>query len=122
MFWRILLPTLMLSTTPVFAQGDEIDAVPAHALIGHGYFSESTPSEILFINLRRRPVRLLWVGFDGSEHAYGELAEGEQILQPTYVAHRWLVRDAGNGEPLEGFIATHGTARSNGTPQIALIR
>ena len=122
MFCRMLLSTLLLFTAPAFAEGDELDAVPAHALIGHGYFSESTPSEILFINLRRRPVRLLWVAFDGSERPYGVLAEGEQVLQPTYVAHRWLVRDAGDDAPLEGFIATHAIARSNETPQVALIR
>lgn len=122
MFRQGLLSTLLLFAGPAFAQADEIDAVPARALIGHGYFSESTPSEILFINVRARPVRVLWVGFDGSEHAYEELTEGQQVLQPTFVEHRWLIRDAQSGEPLEGFISTRATARSDGTPQIALIR
>ena len=122
MFRRVLLSTLVLFASPAFAQGDEIDAVPAHALIGHGYFSESTPSQILFINVRARDVRVLWVAFDGSEHPYEELAEGQQVLQPTFVGHRWLIRDALSGEPLEGFISTRAAARSNGTPQIALIR
>ena len=122
MFRRVILPVLMVLATPAFAQGDEIDAVPADALIGHDYFGENTPSQILFINVRTRPVSLLWIAFDGTEQPYRELAPGQQTLQPTFVAHRWLVRDAGDGTPLEGFISTRAAAHSNGTPQIALIR
>jgi|SRR5579884_1153938 len=122
MIRRVFPSMLALLASPAFAQADEIDPVPAHALIGHGYFTESTPSQILFINVRARPVRILWVGFDGSEHLYDELAEGQQLLQPTFVGHRWLIRDSISGEPLEGFISTPAAARSTGTPQIALIR
>lgn len=122
MFRHVILPMIALSSTSALAQGDEADPVPAHALIGHSYFSEATPSQILFINVHGRPVRILWIAFDGSERPYAELAEGEQVAQPTFVAHRWLVRDAGDGTPLEGFISTRAAARSNGTPQIALIR
>jgi len=122
MLRRVLLASLLLLTTPALARGDEIDAVPADALIGHAYFSENTPSVVLFISVRARPVRILWVAFDGSERPYAELRQGEQVLQPTFLAHRWIVRDAGDGTPLEGFIATRAAARSNGAPQIALIR
>jgi hypothetical protein len=117
---RLVLAMLVTLSAPALAQ--EIDPVPAHALIGRAYVSESTPSQILFINVRARPVRILWVAFDGTERPYVELTEGQQIAQPTFVAHRWLVRDAGDGTPLAGFISTRAAAKSNGTPQIAMIR
>ena len=116
---RVLPCMLLMLSTSAFAQ--EIDSVPADAVVGHPYFSPNTPSQILFINTRNRPVRILWVAFDGTEKPYAELTEGQQVLQPTFVAHRWLVRDA-DGTPLEGFISTRAAARSKGTPQIALIR
>lgn len=122
MFRRVLLPILVLISSPALAFGDEIDPVPAQALIGHVYSAENTPSQIRFINVRNRPVRIIWVAFDGTERPYFELAEGQEIIQPTFVAHRWIVSDAGNGSPLEGFISTRSTRHSDGTPQIALIR
>jgi len=122
MFRRVLLPVLVLISSPALAYGDEIDPVPAQALIGHPYSAENTPSQIRFINVRNRPVRILWIVFDGSERPYVELAEGQAIIQPTFVAHRWIVRDAGDGTPLEGFISTRSARHSDGTPQIALIR
>jgi hypothetical protein len=119
MLRRVFLSLLGLISAPAFAQ--EMDAVPADAVAGHTYFSPNTPSQILFINVRNRPVRIFWIAFDGTERSYAELAEGQQLLQPTYVAHRWLIKDD-DGTPLEGFISTRAAARSNGTPQIALIR
>lgn len=121
MLRRVLGPMLMLLSAPAIAQGDELDPVPAQALMAHPYFAEGTPAQMLFINVRARPVRVLWVAFDGSQQQYAELKQGEQWLQPTFVAHRWLVEDV-DGTPLEGFIATRAAARSNGTPQIAIIR
>lgn len=122
MFCRVFLPLLLLLPTPAHADGDEIDPVPAQAVIGHPYLGENTPSHIRFIDVRNRPVRIMWIAFDGSEQLYAVLSEGEEIIQPTFVAHRWLVKDAGDGTPLEAFISTRSAARSNGTPQIALIR
>jgi hypothetical protein len=123
MFRRIsLMLPLILIGSPAVAEGDEIGPVPAQAVIGHTYFGENTPSQIRFINVRNRPVRILWVAFDGNERPYVELTEGQEVIQPTFVAHRWLVRDAGDGTPLVAFISTRSAARSNGTPQIALIR
>jgi len=122
MFRRVPLAILLLLATPALAESDEIGPVPAQALIGHAYFGENTPSHIRFINVRNRPVRVVWIGFDGTEKPYAELAEGQEIIQPTFVAHRWLVRDAGDGTPLTGFISTRSAAHSEGTPQIALIR
>jgi hypothetical protein len=119
MLRRVLACILLVLSGRALAQ--ELDSVSADAVIGHPYFSPNTPSQILFINTRNRPVRILWVAFDGTERPYVELTEGEQVLQPTFVAHRWLVRDV-DGTPLEGFISTRAAARSKGTPQIALIR
>lgn len=118
-----VFPAILLSlSTPAIAETDEIEPVPAQALIGHAYFGENVPSRILFINVRDRPVRIFWIMFDGSERPYGELAEGQQLLLMTFVAHRWVIRDAGNGTALEGFISTHSGIQSGSASQIALIR
>ena len=117
---RRVLPCMLLLFSAA-ASAQELDSVSADAVVGHPYFSPNTPSQILFINVRNRPVRIFWVAFDGTEKPYAELTEGQQVLQPTFVAHRWLIKDD-DGTPLEGFISTRAAARSNGTPQIALIR
>lgn len=122
MLRRVSLAILLLASAPAVAEDDEIDPVPAQAVIGHAYPGENIPSEIRFINVRSRPVKILWVGFDGSESQYGQLGEGQEVVQPTFLAHRWLVRDAESGMPLEAFISTRSMRHSNGSPQIALIR
>jgi hypothetical protein len=120
---RSLFPALaVLISAPAAAESDEISPVPAQAVVGHPYFAENTPSQIRFINVRSRPVRLVWVSFDGTEKDYAQLGEGQTVLQPTFVAHRWLVKDAGDGTPLQAFISTRSAARDNGTAQIAIIR
>ena len=122
MFRRLWPALLLIVATPALAQSDEINPVPAQALVGRPYFGENTPSQIRFINVRSRPVRLLWITFEGAEKEYALVAEGQEIIQPTFVAHRWLVRDAGDGTPLQAFISTRSAVRDNGTPQIAIIR
>jgi hypothetical protein len=70
--------------------------------------------------VRDRPVSIEWVSFDGGEKTYATLAPGEERVQPTFVAHRWLVKDAEDGTPLEAFISTR--SATHGIAQIALIR
>ena len=122
MLRRICFAMLLASCTPAWAAADELDPVPARAIIGHGYGGETAPARIRFINVRDRPVKILWIAFNGTEQLYATLDEGQEVVQPTYVAHRWLARDAIDGTPLAGFIATRSDRRSNGTAQIALIR
>jgi hypothetical protein len=122
MFRAILLAVSLAQAAPVLAESDAISPVPAQAVIGHHYLGENTPSQIRFINVRSRPVRVCWISFEGGERPYAVLTEGQEIIQPTFVAHRWLIRDDGDGTPLQAFISTRSAARDNGTPQIALIR
>ena len=119
---RAALAILLLSSAPALADGDEISPVPVPAVIGHPYAGEGAPSQIRFINVRMRPVDIVWIGFDGAERFYSSLNPGDEIVQPTFVGHRWLVKDKGNGEPLEAFISTRSAIRDRGTAQIALIR
>jgi hypothetical protein len=79
---RPSLAMLVMISSPALACGDEIDPVPAQAVVGHAYAAENTPSQIRFINVRSRAVRILWVAFDGSERPYVELLEGQEIIQP----------------------------------------
>jgi len=119
---RVALAALLLTSGPALAEGDELSPVPAPVLIGHTYNGDHAPSQIRFINVRTRPVSVVWIGFDGVERLYASLNPGDEIVQPTYVAHRWLIRDKGDGQPLEAFISTRSAQRDRGTAQIALIR
>lgn len=120
-FARLALPILLLCPTTVLAESDEMAPVPVPAVAGRPYSGDIAPAQIRFINVRTRPVRLMWIAFDGSERLYGTLQPGEEAIQPTFVAHRWLVRDAITGMPIEAFIATRSALRDP-TAQVALIR
>ena len=117
----LLVPALALAS-PAVAQDDQLAPVPAQVLLGHAYSGDLAPSILRFVNVRARPVSIIWVGFDGTEHHYGVIAPGAELVQNTYVAHRWVVRDAQDGTPLFGFISTRSAARDDGASQIALIR
>jgi hypothetical protein len=119
---QLLIATLLCLSTPALAASDELEPVPAQTVMGQPYAGDAAPSKIRFINVRNRPVRLMWIGFDGARKPYALIAPGQEIVQPTYVANRWLVEDAGDGQPLEAFISTRSASRDNGAAQIALIR
>jgi hypothetical protein len=106
----------------VLAESDELAPVPVNAVIGHPYPGDGAPSEIRFINVRLTPVSLVWIGGDGAEHFYATIQPGQEWVQPTFVTHRWLVKDNRDGAPIEAFISTRSAARDAGTAQIALIR
>jgi hypothetical protein len=122
MLQRLALAALMFLAAPAFAEGDEISPVPVPAIIGHAYFGDAAASQIRFVNVRTRPVDLVWIAFDGSERPYASLEPGQEMIQPTFVAHRWLVKDQQDGTPLEAFISTRSAVHDHGTAQIALIR
>ncbi len=122
MFRHVSLALLLLYPTPALAETDELAPIPAQAVIGQAYAGEAAPSKIRFINARSRPVRLLWVSFDGTTRPYALIDPGHEIIQPTYVAHRWLVEDAVDAQPLQAFVSTRSAARDNGASPIALIR
>jgi hypothetical protein len=119
---RAALAILLLSSSPALADGDEISPVPVPVVIGHPYLGDRAPSQIHFINVRTRSVSIVWIGFDGVERLYASLDPGDEIMQPTFVGHRWLIKDKESGEPLEAFISTRSAIRDRGTAQIALIR
>jgi len=123
MIRRVLLATALVAAGPAYADdGDEIQAVPFAAIEGRYYSGTNVPSQLRFINVRLRPVRLMWIGFDGRERQYAVLPSGQEVIQPTYVAHRWMVRDADGGQPLVGFISTRSAMRDQGVAQIGIIR
>ena len=122
MLHRVAFAILLASSAPALADSDEIDPVPVPAVLNQAYFGDAAPSQIRFINVRTRPVQIFWISFDGTERPYASLDPGHEMIQPTFVAHRWLVRDKGDGSPLEAFISTRTAVHDEGTPQIALIR
>lgn len=117
----LVLAAMLLSSSPALADCGELSPVPAGVLIGHAYQGDNRASEIRFINVRNRPVSIVWIAFDGSEHPYRQLNPGDEMLQPTFVDHRWLARDV-EGAPLEAFVSTCSITQSGGSAQVALIR
>ncbi|HYI42696.1 MAG TPA: hypothetical protein VD768_03640 [Sphingomicrobium sp.] len=118
----IALASILLCTPATAAESDELAPVPSSALIGRQYCGDTAPSRIRFINLRDRAVRITWIALDGARRPYGTLAPGGEMVQPTFLAHRWVVEDAADGQPLYGFISTRSAARDEGATPIALIR
>jgi len=116
------LAAALALAAPAAAQDDELAPVPTQVLLGHAYLGDLAPSRLRFVNVRPRAVSINWIAFDGSERPYGVIAPGEELVQSTYVAHRWMVRDARDGSPLSAFISTRSAARDDGAAQIALIR
>lgn len=119
---RHLAIALLLLPAAAWAEGDELSPDPAQILRGQPYSGDAAPSQIRFVNVRSRPVSVMWIAFDGKERTYFSLLPGQEIVQPTFVAHRWLVKDALDGTPLQAFISTRSAARDNGAAQIALVR
>ena len=122
MLLRCLLAAWLLVPAPASAEDDQLPQVPAGVVIGKPYGGDAAPSRIRFINVRDRPVTILWISFTGGAVRYAEIGSGQEIVQPTYVAHRWLVVDAGDEQPLAAFISTRSAAREDGAIPIALIR
>jgi hypothetical protein len=122
MLYRVALAILLLSSSPAFAESDELSPVPVPAVAGRPYFGDPAPSQIRFINVRARAVKIVWIAFDGSEKPYASLQSGEEMIQPTFVAHRWLIKDEQDGTPVEAFISTRSDWHDDGVAQIALIR
>lgn len=119
---RHLIPlAFLMSAAPALADSDELAPVPANAVIGRTYPGDGAPSVVRFINVRSAPVSLVWIGVDGKEHLYGTIETGQEWVQPTFVTHRWLVKDSRDGTPIEAFISTRSAVRDEGTAQIALI-
>lgn len=121
---RVLIPAvaLLLAVPAQADSGDELRPVSASALVGRPYTGAGAASEIEFINTRRGPVRLNWIGFDGAARFYAVIPPGGEILQPTFVSHRWLIQRADGGASIEAFIASRADIHSDGQPQIAIIR
>jgi len=113
---------LLLTAAPAVAESDELSPVPARILRGQPYAGDAAPSQIRFVNVRSRPVSLVWIAFDGSERTYSVITPGREVVQPTFVGHRWIVKDAYDGTPLEAFISTRSASRDNGAAQIAIVR
>ncbi len=60
---------------------------------------------IIFENKSGRPVKLVWVSYDGDLQPYGQLAPGATRTQNTYSNNTWLITDQ-KDKHLGYFIAT----------------
>lgn len=62
---------------------------------------------VSFVNRTRYFLEMFWVGFDGSEQRFGELAPGGTIgPQSTYGTHVWRFRSRGTGGDLLTYTCT----------------
>lgn len=113
---------IVLSVPAQAQEGDELRPVPASVLLHQAYPGAGAPSEIEFINARRAPVRLYWIEFDGAPRLYATIPPGGEVLQPTFVSHRWLVAREGSDAPVAAFISSRADLHGDGQAQLAIIR
>ena len=118
----LALAVASFAAQPACAEGDELVEVSPAVVTGKAYGGDAAPSRIRFINVRDRAVRILWISYDGRSVPYAVIEPGHELVQPTYVAHRWLVVDAADNQPLGAYISTRPAARDRGAIQIALLR
>ncbi|WP_436497635.1 hypothetical protein [Actinokineospora sp. HUAS TT18] len=68
----------------------------------------SPPSDqavtLTFVNRTDAPCDVLWLDFEGDLVQYSRIEPGDEIRQPTYTGHIWIVRDP-DGEELLRFAA-----------------
>ncbi len=52
------------------------------------------PVDYTFVNITRRPIRILWVNYRGEEIIYTELWPARTWRVHTFATHPWVIRDA----------------------------
>ena len=52
-----------------------------------------SPTQIIFVNATKAPIRLVWLNRKGKASSYGSVKPGETHRQHTYVGHLWRVTD-----------------------------
>ena len=62
-----------------------------------------SPQEIVVINWRSAPCRILWIDFQGKEKFYFTLLPGQTRQSTSFVGHVWVARDPASGEVLEAW-------------------
>jgi hypothetical protein len=90
------------------------DSSPANTLVlvNPAHLPSASPSSnqevsVTFVNRRRGPVAVEWVGFRGERRRYFVLAPGSSQAQSTYVGHVWVLVDlAASGATLGGVAAS----------------
>ena len=65
--------------------------------------------EVVFQNKSQRPIKLVWVGYDGKLKLYGEVKPGAMRVQNSYANNCWLITSSAD-EPIGYFIC--GTERA----------
>ena len=60
---------------------------------------------MFFVNRSKRPVKVVWIAYDGELKLYAELAPGATRQQNTYSRNTWLITDE-NDKSLGYFLAT----------------
>lgn len=51
-------------------------------------------TEIIFINQTANDVKTYWSDYGGKRVFYQTVPAGGQVIQPTYLTHPWIVKDA----------------------------
>jgi hypothetical protein len=72
---------------------------------------DGNPFDVVFINRRDEPVKLLWMSREGKPKLYGVIGVGERQRQQTRPGAVWLVADQAD-KPLGHFIVDDRTAQA----------
>ena len=70
--------------------------------------------EIVVMNWRTEPCRILWVDFQGVERSYFTLEAGQTRQSSSFVGHVWVARDVLTDDILEAWIVEDGSVNDEG--------
>jgi len=72
---------------------------------------QGADAKLVIQNSSTRAIKVYWVNDSGAEILYQSLAPRQSYEQPTYVNHRWCIRDADSGSEIAGFLPTQAISR-----------
>ncbi|KAF0683655.1 Aste57867_24300 [Aphanomyces stellatus] len=79
-------------------------AAPVNWLVKINTQDGGSETTVVFINSTPRVLDVAWVGYEGEETSYAQIAPGKRYEQPTYSSHVWKLSFADSREPLAYFL------------------
>lgn len=56
--------------------------------------NSNAPVKVMFVNLSKVPLNIMWIDFNGEWKKYHTLAPNSNVTQPTYGTHPWIAVDS----------------------------
>ncbi|KAF0687205.1 Aste57867_21061 [Aphanomyces stellatus] len=79
-------------------------------------------TSVVFVNHCARVIDVSWVGYEGEEQTYGQIAPGGNYEQATFAMHVWKLSFADTREPIAFFLVpqAHSIVEVHGVNQLRI--